>query len=324
MYVVGLSAASRVAKYETRKVVDISSNTSLNVNTAFTGSFVNDRSIRKVGKYPIGGANYKASALPTVTITSANGNSGLIEVASLMGAGEDLTGAGTKRPGEIEQIQVLDPGSGITIIPQVDLSSFGDGTATANVELSDTFDALPGRWTSSDGILSSDRKLQGRNFYVNYSYLTTSFVEFSKYKKIFKDLLHPAGFKAYAEWEARNDLDATTVSLNTLVAPKTIRTLSGTVNIGNTSITVTGTGTKFNVANTIGLITIGSYIAINSEIRMVNAIISNTELTVSVPFTVTANVEDLVVINTAYNAVATEVTLDEIIAENELVLTVES
>ena len=83
-------------------------------------------------------------------------------------------------------------------------------------------------------------------------------------------------------------------------------------------------GTKFNVANTIGLITIGSYIAINSEIRMVNAIISNTELTVSVPFTVTANVEDLVVINTAYNAVATEVTLDEIIAENELVLTVES
>ena len=129
---------------------------------------------------------------------------------------------------------------------------------------------------------------------------------------------------AYAEWEARNDLDATTVSLNTLVAPKTIRTLSGTVNIGNTLITVTGTGTKFNVANTLGLITIGSYIAINSEIRMVNAIISNTELTVSVPFTVTANVEDLVVINTAYNAVATEVTLDEIIAENELVLTVES
>jgi hypothetical protein len=30
------------------------------------------------------------------------------------------------------------------------------------------------------------------------------------------------------------------------------------------------------------------------------------------------------VINTAYTAVATEVTLDEIIAENELVLTVES
>lgn len=310
--------------YETRKVVNISSNTSLNVNAAFSLSFVNERKIRKIGLHPIGGSGYKVDRLPSVTISSANGTGGLIEVAAVMGDGEDLEGVGTKRPGEIEQIQVLDPGIGITIIPQVDLSAFGDGTATANVELSQTFDALPGRWTSSDGILSSDRKLQGRNFYVNYSYLTTSFVEFSKYKKIFKDLLHPAGFKAYAEWEARKDLEATTVSLNTLVQPKTIRSLSGTVNIGNTSITVTGTGTKFNVANTIGLITIGSYIAVNSEIRMVNAIISNTELTVSVPFTVTANVEELVVINTAYNAVATEVTLDEIIAENELVLTVES
>ena len=57
---------------------------------------------------------------------------------------------------------------------------------------------------------------------------------------------------------------------------------------------------------------------------MVNAIISNTELTVSVPFTVTANLEEMVVINTAYNAVATEVTLEEIIAENEIILTVES
>jgi hypothetical protein len=78
------------------------------------------------------------------------------------------------------------------------------------------------------------------------------------------------------------------------------------------------------VANDIGLITVGSYIAINSEIRVVNAIISNTVLTVSSPFTVTANVEELVVINTAYEAIATEVTLDEIIAENELILSVES
>ena len=100
--------------------------------------------------------------------------------------------------------------------------------------------------------------------------------------------------------------------------------MSGLVNVGNTSITVTGIGTKFNVANSLGIITIGSYIAVNSDIRMVNAIISNTELTVSEAFTVTANLEEMVVINTAYNAVATEVTLEEIIAENEIILTVES
>ena len=92
----------------------------------------------------------------------------------------------------------------------------------------------------------------------------------------------------------------------------------------NSTIIVVGSGTRFNVANSSGLLTVGSYIAINSEIRMVNAIISNTVLTVSSPFTITANNEELIVINTAYEAIATEVTLDEIIAENELILTVES
>jgi hypothetical protein len=57
---------------------------------------------------------------------------------------------------------------------------------------------------------------------------------------------------------------------------------------------------------------------------MVNAIISETLLTVSSAFTITANDEEMIVMNTDYDAIATEITLDEIIAENELVLTVES
>ena len=121
-----------------------------------------------------------------------------------------------------------------------------------------------------------------------------------------------------------DELVATPATLSTVVAPKTIKTISGKVNIANASIVVTGTGTKFNVANTTRAISIGSYIAVNSEIRVVNNIISNTQLTVSSPFTITANGQDLVVMNTVYDAIATEVTLDEIIAENELVLTVES
>ena len=312
------------ANYETRKVVAVDSDTSFNVNTAFSLSFVEQRELRKVGKYPIGGTGYQPNKLPLITVQTSTGVGANIISTCIMGDGEILEGLGTKRPGEIEEITVVDPGSGIQIIPQVDLSQFGDGTATANVELAPTYDALPGRWTSSDGILSSDRKLQGRNFYVNYSYLTSSFVEFSKYKSIFKDLLHPSGFRAYAEWEAFDTLPQANTDLNTLVLPTNIRTLSGRVNIANASITVTGDGTKFNIADAVGLISVGSYIAINSEIRIVNAIISNTQLTVSQAFTVTANTEELVVLNTAYEAVATEVTLDEIIAENELILSVES
>jgi hypothetical protein len=314
---------SGISAYETRKVVAVDSNTSINVNTAFSNSFVTDRAIRKVGVYPTGGQGYRPETLPTITISSANGTSALIEAVAIMGDGEKLEGIGTKRPGEIEEIEITNPGSGIRIIPQVDLTQSGDGTALANVSLAPTFDSLPGRWTSSDGILSSDRRLQGRDFYVNYSYLTSSVVEFSKYKKIFKELLHPAGFEAYATWDTFNVITQNTSTLSTLVEPKNIRTLSGLVNVANASIFVTGVGTKFNVANTNGILSIGSYIAINSEIRVVNSIISNTNLEVTSAFTITANLEEMIVINTVYDAIATEVSLDEIVAENELVLTVE-
>ena len=310
--------------YETRKVINVIDDANVEVNAAFTqGSFVTDRKIRKVGVYPIGGQGYKQDRLPTITVTSANGANANIVVTAVLGDGEVLEASGTKRPGEIEQIELIDPGSRITVIPQVDLTQTGDGTATANVTLAPTYDSLPGRWTSSDGILSSDRRLQGRNFYVNYSYLTTSSVEFSKYKKIFKELLHPAGFEGYAHWSAFNVVTQNTSTLTTLVAPTTIRTLSGLVNVANASIYVTGIGTRFNVANDVGLITIGSYIAINSEIRVVDSIISNTNLSVTEAFTITANLEEMIVVNTAYDAIATEITLDEIVAENELILTVE-
>jgi hypothetical protein len=308
---------------ETKTVVSIASNTSLNVNSFFLSDF-NDKPVRLFGKYLVGGQNYRQDRLPIISISSNTGSGANIVATAIMGDGENLSARGTKRPGEIEDILITNFGEGITSVPQIDLTNFGDGTAIANVTLSPSYEPLEGRWTSSDSILSSlDRKLQGRNYYINYSYLLSSSVEFSKYKKIFKELLHPAGFKEYAEWNKINELETETSTLDIVTAPKNIRTLSGKVNIANASIYVTGNGTKFNVANSLGIITIGSYIAINSEIRIVDSIISNTNLAVTSAFTVTANLQDIVVVNTVYEAIATEVSLDEIIAENELVLTVE-
>jgi hypothetical protein len=241
-----------------------------------------------------------------------------------MGDGENLIATGEKKPGEIEEIIVTDPGEGFASIPTIKLSDYGDGTATANATLTPTYETLDGRWATSDSILSSqDRRLQGRDYYINYSYLLSSTTEFAKYKKIFKELLHPAGFKMYGEIQHQDILDFTATTTESLIKPYNIRTLSGTVNIANASIYVTGTNTKFNVANTNGVITIGAYIAVNNEIRVVSNIISNTNLAVTSAFTITANNEALVVMNTVYDAVATEV-LEEVIAENELIITVES
>jgi hypothetical protein len=311
--------------YDTRKVISIASATSLNVTSASWTQIYSAVPIRKVGKNLVGGQGYTQDKLPSVSINSATGTGGIIEVTTIMGDGEDLLAKGTKRPGEIEEIIVTNPGRAIKVLPSVDLTSYGDGTATANITLNPSYETLEGRWSSSDGILSSaDRKIQGRDYYVNYSYLLSSATEFAKYKKIFKELLHPAGFKAYSELTRLDELDLTAATLETLVAPKNIKTLSGLVNIVNTSIYVTGSNTKFNVANSLGIMTVGSYIAVNSEIRVVSSIISNTNLAVTSAFTITANNEELLVVNTVYDAIATEITLDEIIAENELTLTVES
>ena len=308
---------------ETKKVIVIASDTSLNVNTTFS-EIKTAKAVRKWDTNLVGGQGYTQDKIPTAVISSSTGTGAVVRVIGILGDGENLIASGTKKPGEIEEITITDPGEGFTATPLVDLTLFGDGTATANATLSPTYQTFPGRWTTSDSILSSsDRKIQGRDYYMDYSYLLSSTVEFSKYKKIFKELMHPAGFQVYSELQRLDVLDSSAATVETLVYPETIKTLSGKVNVANSSIYVTGINTKFNVANSLGFITLGAYIAVNSEIKIINSIISNTNLSVTSAFTYTANIQDMVVVNTAYNAVSTEGSL-EFSTEDGLVITVES
>lgn len=308
---------------ETKTVVVVASNTSINVSSPYAAEFTG-KTIRKFGINPVGGFGYAQEYLPTVTVVSDTGSNAAVTVTAIMGDGEDLIPRGSGRPGQIEEIVIVEPGQTIRTIPRIDLTQQGDGNATATVQLSDFVKELDGRWTTSDSILSSsDRRIQGQDFYINQSYVLSSEIEFARYKKVFKELLHPAGFRPYAELNRFDVLETSSHVDITPTAPKTIRTLSGLVSL-NSSVFVIGTGTKFEVAEDKGFISVGSSIAVNSEIRTVNSIISNTVLTVTAPFTITTNNESMVVLNTVYEAIATEITLDEIIAENELVLKVES
>mgnify|MGYP003346466301 FL=1 len=278
----------------TRKVTVIASDTSLNVDSAF-GETANNKYVRLWNKYMLGGENYDQNKLPTVTVTSSAGANANISVTAIMGDGENLSVVtGNNRPGEIQEITITDAGKGLIYVPAIDLSKSGDGTATANATVSQTFEVLPGRWTTSDSILSSsERKLEGRDYYVDYSYVTASTTEFAKYKKIFNDLLHPSGFRAYGELIQQNQAQTT---IPTFSYTNTAIAISGTANVKSGSIYVTGMNTKFNVANTT-IFTIGSQIAINTEIRTISSVISNTNLAVSSAFTITSNNEDIVVIS---------------------------
>jgi len=200
---------------------------------------------------------------------------------------------GSDPPGAILGIRMIDGGMNYTFIPRIDLTGYGDGTATAVAEIDSVYASLPGRWITSDSIISSsERKIQGRDYYVDYSYITSSETEFAKYKSVLKNLLHPAGMINYADLNKTTSFNANTISISTISG----NTISGTVNVANASIFVTGTNTKFNVSNTLGILTVGSNIAINGIIRTVNNIISNTNISVSSAFTSNANAQTVIIL----------------------------
>jgi len=288
-----LSVGDRIIiNNETRIVNTITSATSINVNVAFTTTSTN----RKVGvyeRYPVGGINYTQNNFPSVTVSSATGIGANIVIYSCVSDGDELSVAGTRKPGEILSVRVKDPGQAYQYEPTVFFQSETGSDARANVEIEGTITDSESYWKTSDSILSSsDRRLQGEDYYINYSYVLSSQIEFSRYKNIFKQLVHPAGYINYSWLNKEN-----TVEKNALTEVSGItleKSVSGTVNVNNT-IFVSGTSTKFNVANSLGILTIGSNIAVNNVVRTVNSIISNTQLTVSAPFNTVANAQTVII-----------------------------
>lgn len=278
---------------ESRYINTISSNTSLSVNVNFNHA-TTDKKIGKYGDYPIGGQNYTQSKLPTITVLSTTGSGANLSMVALMGDGENLFGTADQNLGAILKIRITDAGSGYEFPPQIDLSQSGDGTALANASVEESFTTFPGRFTTSDSLLStSERVIQGREYYIDYSYVLSSQVEFSKFKDVFKSLVHPAGFVEYADYNINEVIAANnTVRSNITVAD----TISGLVNV-NSSIHITGINTKFFVAQSLGIISVGTKVAVNTEIRFISSILSNTSILVSPAFSQTANLQEMVILS---------------------------
>jgi hypothetical protein len=197
---------------ESRYVNAITSNTSLNVSVNFNYS-TTDKKIGKYYDYPIGGQNYDPANPAKITVSSKTGSSANVSVIALMGDGENLYATADKNLGEILKIRIIDAGSGYVYPPEIDLTQSGDGNATANATVESSYVTFPGRWTTSDSILStSERVIQGREYYVDYAYVLSSKVEFDKFKDTFKTLVHPAGFIEYADYKIDQTIAANTVT----------------------------------------------------------------------------------------------------------------
>jgi hypothetical protein len=127
---------------------------------------------------------------------------------------------------------------------------------------------------------------------VDYSYITSSLTEFTKYKDVLRQLLHPSGFVNYADLNK----NLTITQKDTAVSRTITNQISGTVSVSNGSIYVTGVNTKFNIANSLGSITLGTNVAVNGELRIVNSIISNTNISVSSAWTMNASAQTLIIV----------------------------
>jgi len=233
------------------------------------------------------GFGYYPGQFPTVSsITTSGGSGAQLYVASLLGDGEDLVAIVPEgNAGQIQAIKIINGGRGYTSVPDIDLTGSGNGLATATADIFTTYNTLPGRWTSAEGLLSTEEiRIEGADYYVNYSYVISCKTEFSKYKQIFKELVHPGGMKALSEYNIEQSISKVKAIISP-VGTENELTISGTVSINTNSNIVTGNGTNFLTANTNGILTVSSNISIGSETRTVNAIVSANTITVSQNFT---------------------------------------
>jgi len=265
---------------EFRTVATIADDVTLDVTAPFATNAINKK-LGVFNRYPKGGVGYVQNNFPSITVSSNTGSGASVEVDSLASDNDRLEAAGVANLGAITKIRIVSPGAGFQFKPIISATTLGSGTAVLEAQIESSYLSTPGRWTTSDSILSStERKLAGRNYYVDYSYVISSQIEFYRYKQLLKQLLHPVGLINYASYEKSTEIAANNLSLTTSdVFPDLA--FSGRVNVGNGSIVVTGTNTKFNIANSRGSLTVGSYINVNGESRKVNSIISNTSLITS-------------------------------------------
>jgi hypothetical protein len=233
-----------------------------------------------------GGLQYDPSLLSSIIITidSANGSNAQLVVENLLGQGYDLdpiTNDGI--PGKIQEIKIINSGVGYLITPTISLEFSGDGTATAVANIRTSFIELSGKWSTSDGIISSDEiRLQGNDYYIDYSYVISSQIEFNKYKNLLKNILHPSGYKNYAVFTLLENVDS---GSSFTVDTDLQLTLSGNVSVTNGSTMIVGSNTNFLSANANGIISIGTGIVVNNEIRTISSVDTETTMNVTTAFT---------------------------------------
>lgn len=131
---------------------------------------------------------------------------------------------------------------------------YGDGKARATAKFENGLIRYPGIYLNDDGHLSSQKYLQGKRKYHNFSYVLNTKTDYSKFKKPMADIVHPIGAKLFVNRiiEQESDFGYTSNSL-----------IVRTTTFGNTFNIVYGTNTAVTTnasANLMSSINIGDIV----------------------------------------------------------------
>lgn len=188
------SGTAIVINNQRRKVMTITNDTQLTVDTNFTvGS--NNQVIRLFGYTP-GGFGYETEDFPggvSVTVRTLTGDGTAVIVPDgILGNDAELIPIGSVF-GQIEHITMSNFGDHYDSQPTIDLSQSGDGTAIGVADFVAGQFQYPGYYLNEDGLLSSRRYLEDARTYNNYSYQIKSRALVNSYYNLVYQILNPVG-----------------------------------------------------------------------------------------------------------------------------------
>lgn len=187
-----------------------------------------------------GGSGYENAYLPRANVVTTTGSGANITVECILGTNATFSTSNTTL-GAIERITVTNRGTGYRFTPTIDLTGSGDGTATAEASVIRGLYTYPGRYLNDDGQLSSYNFLQDRDYYQNYSYVIRVRESINNYRRLLKDLVHPAGMKMFGEYTYVNEtemIEAPAVSPESsqiIFLPKTYVKTQNVINVAYTT-----------------------------------------------------------------------------------------
>jgi hypothetical protein len=163
--------------------------------------------------------------------------------------------------------------------------TYGNAKAKANAEFLQGLIRYNGYYLNSDGFISSDKRLQDKERYHNFSYELVSEESFDTYKKTILDVAHPAGTRLLPthvipedyNLEFESDISAHEVVLttNNLIDNCSVAFESNNV--------ISGDGTFDTVANVNDIIVINSANTFRAFSKIITGISNNYSLNIESP-----------------------------------------